>query len=228
MFLQHPRLCHSCSKNVKLFQYRIIQSCIRTKTSYPFKKKQQYPLPSNLEIRSKKDAINIVRSWSKHEQDLIIESLHKNRKIHDIPWEQTGGEEGPPTRAQLRRVGIQAALPFIVFGFLDNFIMIVSGNYIESLIIRMALGIGTMTAAALGNILADMFSVGIADRVENVLIQMGFPILDITASQAKLKVTKYAVLWGRCLGIMIGCTLGMFPLLFSKPSSKDKELLNQD
>ena len=193
----------------------------RTKASYPFEKKPQFPLPATLDIKSKQDSDSIVKTWNKTEQDLIIASLKRFRKS-TAHSETQDEQDKPPTTSQLKRVALQAALPFIVFGFLDNAIMIMSGQYIERVILRMALGIGTMTAAAVGNILADMFSVGVADRVENLFVTMGLPTLELTSTQAKLKVTKLAVLWGRVLGIFVGCTLGMAPLLFTNSSNNVK------
>ena len=193
----------------------------RTKTSYPLEKKPQFPLPATLDIKNKQDSDSIVQTWSKKEQDLIIDSLKSFRKSTGH-WETQTEQDKPPTASQLKRVVVQAALPFIVFGFLDNAIMIMSGQYIERIILRMTLGIGTMTAAAVGNILADMFSVGVADRVENLFVAMGLPALELTSAQAKLKVTKLAVLWGRVIGIFFGCTLGMAPLLFTNSSDNVK------
>ena len=38
---------------------------------------------------------------------------------------------GPPTRQQLINLSIQSAVPFIAFGFMDNFIMITAGDVID-------------------------------------------------------------------------------------------------
>ena len=51
-----------------------------------------------------------------------------------------------PTSAQLRQLAIFQAMPFIGFGFLDNFIMIVAGEYID-MHIGATLSISTMAAA---------------------------------------------------------------------------------
>ena len=189
-------------------------------------KKTKFPLHATLDqpIKNCQDSDNIVKSWSKKEQILIINSLQKFRKRTDIPSETQDEISHPPTTSQLRRAALQAALPFIVFGFLDNAIMIVSGQYIEDVILKMALGIGTMTAAAIGNILADMCSVGIADRLENLFLSMDLPALNLSRAQKKFKITKQAVLWGRVLGIFVGCSLGMAPLLFIKSSKSIKEV----
>lgn len=50
-------------------------------------------------------------------------------------------------------------VPFIGFGFLDNFFMIIAGDYIESSI-GVYMAISTMAAAALGNTISDIFGLG--------------------------------------------------------------------
>lgn len=70
------------------------------------------------------------------------------------------------------------SIPFIGFGFLDNMIMIIAGEYIDMtlgklfqiklkhLFAGITLGISTMAAAALGNLISDIFGVGLAHYVE--------------------------------------------------------------
>lgn len=50
-------------------------------------------------------------------------------------------------------------IPFIGFGILDNGIMIVAGEYIDSTL-GVMLGISTMAAAGFGNIISDIAGVG--------------------------------------------------------------------
>ena len=52
---------------------------------------------------------------------------------------------GQPTMAELRQLAYHNSLPFIGFGFLDNFIMIVAGEYID-LTLGAKLGISTMVS----------------------------------------------------------------------------------
>ena len=56
-------------------------------------------------------------------------------------------------------------LPFIGFGFVDNFLMIVAGDLIESYI-GMFLPISTMAAAGLGNAFSDVAGIGLAHHIE--------------------------------------------------------------
>ena len=58
-----------------------------------------------------------------------------------------------PTPGELRQLAYHNSLPFIGFGFLDNFIMIVAGEYID-LTLGMKLGISTMVSFESFKILA--------------------------------------------------------------------------
>ena len=80
-------------------------------------KKTKFPLHAALDqpIKNSQDSDNIVRSWSKKEQILIINSLKEFRKRTDIPSETGDEANNPPTTSQLRKAALQAALPFIVF-----------------------------------------------------------------------------------------------------------------
>uniref|UniRef100_A0A8C5N1U1 Transmembrane protein 65 n=1 Tax=Leptobrachium leishanense TaxID=445787 RepID=A0A8C5N1U1_9ANUR len=77
-------------------------------------------------------------------------------------------EVAPPTTGQLKYVFFHNALPFVGFGFLDNAIMIAAGTQIE-LSIGVVLGISTMAAAALGNLVSDLAGLGYVERLENSL-----------------------------------------------------------
>jgi tRNA-specific adenosine deaminase 1 len=53
----------------------------------------------------------------------------------------------------------------IGFGFMDNFVLIIAGDYIDSTL-GVTLGISTMCAAALGNIVSDLCGVPAGNYVE--------------------------------------------------------------
>ena len=59
-------------------------------------------------------------------------------------------------------------LPFIGFGFLDNFLMLSFGDVIESHLAEKFV-LSTMTCAAIGNIFADGVSVGFSDLIDRIL-----------------------------------------------------------
>ncbi|XP_013417204.1 transmembrane protein 65 isoform X2 [Lingula anatina] len=116
-----------------------------------------------------------------------------------------------PSWSQLRKVALYNGLPFIGFGILDNVIMITAGEYIDATFGAM-LGISTMAAAALGNMVSDVAGVGTAGIVENAVSKLGVKPPNITPSQADHRSTRIASALGRAIGIAFGCLLGMFPL----------------
>ncbi|XP_065889397.1 transmembrane protein 65-like isoform X1 [Dysidea avara] len=118
-----------------------------------------------------------------------------------------------PSGSQKRLVMGQAALPFIGFGFFDNLIMISAGEYIDSTI-GVALGISTMAAAAFGNTVSDVMGIGLSHFVERFCRKLGIPNPKLTPAQAKHSSVKWLALMGKCGGILLGCLIGMSPLLW--------------
>ncbi|VCW98067.1 unnamed protein product, partial [Gulo gulo] len=132
-------------------------------------------------------------------------------------------EAPPPTPGQLRYVFIHNAIPFIGFGFLDNAIMIVAGTHIE-MSIGIILGISTMAAAALGNLVSDLAGLGLAGYVEALASRLGLSIPDLTPKQVDMWQTRVSTHFGKAVGVTIGCILGMFPLLFFGGGEEDEKL----
>ncbi|XP_063225367.1 uncharacterized protein LOC134532647 [Bacillus rossius redtenbacheri] len=131
----------------------------------------------------------------------------------------------PPTARDLWQVSIHNAVPFVGFGFLDNFFMILAGEYIEATIGSLVV-ISTMTAAALGNTISDIAGIGSAWYVERLAARVGIRAPKLTPLQLDLHVTRRSANLGRVIGVSLGCILGMSPLLFlSKSGSSDQETI---
>lgn len=79
-----------------------------------------------------------------------------------------------------------------------------------------------MAAAALGNAISDVAGIGSAWYVEEFASKIGIKDPDLTPSQMASSPIRWASNFGRAAGVMIGCILGMFPLLFL-PKSESKE-----
>ncbi|XP_066479245.1 transmembrane protein 65 isoform X1 [Tiliqua scincoides] len=126
-------------------------------------------------------------------------------------WEKL--EVAPPSTGQLKHVFFHNAIPFVGFGFLDNAIMIAAGTQIE-LSIGIVLGISTMAAAALGNLVSDLAGLGLAGYVEALASRLGLSIPELTPKQADMWQTRLSAHLGKAIGVAIGCLLGMFPLFF--------------
>ncbi|XP_068151642.1 transmembrane protein 65 isoform X2 [Drosophila tropicalis] len=119
----------------------------------------------------------------------------------------------PPTAGQLYSIFFVNAVPFIAFGFLDNFIMIMAGEYIEFYLGHFVT-LSTMAAAGLGNTISDILGITMATYVENACHLLGLKQPKLTPAQFELKSSKRSSSYGRIVGITVGCLLGMCPLWF--------------
>ncbi|XP_062278840.1 transmembrane protein 65 [Scomber scombrus] len=179
-----------------------------------------HPLKEPVEpLNSPRGAKEFIYSLHPTERTCLLRELHK---FESIAIAQGQLEIAPPTRAQLRYVLLHNALPFVGFGFLDNCIMIVAGTHIE-LSIGVILGISTMAAAALGNLVSDLAGLGLAGYVEALASRLGMQIPDLSPKQADMWQTRVSSHSGKALGVGIGCILGMFPLLFFKDDDEKKD-----
>uniref|UniRef100_A0A336MKV3 CSON000764 protein n=1 Tax=Culicoides sonorensis TaxID=179676 RepID=A0A336MKV3_CULSO len=124
-----------------------------------------------------------------------------------------------PSTNDLMKLVVINSLPFIGFGFLDNFTMIIAGDYIEHSI-GAVITISTMAAAALGNTISDVLGIGSAYYVERIAEKVGIRAPDLTPIQLEMSSCRRASNIGRILGITIGCLLGMCPLLFINSDEK--------
>ncbi|KAG5183193.1 hypothetical protein JKP88DRAFT_317526 [Tribonema minus] len=117
-----------------------------------------------------------------------------------------------PRALALRRVALRSGVPFVAFGIMDNAIMIIAGEYID-LTLGVTLGISTMAAAALGNLVSDLAGVGLGGVVEGWAAKIGLPDPGLSRAQMNLRSVRTAGHIGCAIGVTIGCLLGMFPLL---------------
>ncbi|XP_020507327.2 transmembrane protein 65 [Labrus bergylta] len=148
--------------------------------------------------------------------------LHELQSFESIAIAQETLAPSPPTAAQIRYVLFHNALPFVGFGFLDNAIMIAAGTQIE-LSIGVTLGISTMAAAALGNLVSDLAGLGLAGYVESLASKLGMQVPDLTPKQVDMWQTRVSSHMGKGIGVTIGCILGMFPLLLMGDDDDKKE-----
>ncbi|XP_023141792.1 transmembrane protein 65-like [Amphiprion ocellaris] len=179
-----------------------------------------HPLKEPVEpLNSPRGAKEFIYSLHPSERTCLLRELHR---FESIAIAQGQLEIAPPTAAQLRYVLLHNALPFVGFGFLDNCIMIVAGTQIE-LSIGVVLGISTMAAAALGNLVSDLAGLGLAGYVEALASRLGMQIPDLSPKQADMWQTRVSSHSGKAIGVGIGCILGMFPLLFFKDDDEKKD-----
>ncbi|XP_076611094.1 transmembrane protein 65 [Chaetodon auriga] len=170
-------------------------------------------------LNSPKRAKEFIYRLHPRERTCLLQEL---QSFESIAIAQETLEPSPPTAAQIRYVLLHNAIPFVGFGFLDNAIMIAAGTQIE-LSIGVTLGISTMAAAALGNLVSDLAGLGLAGYVEALASKLGMQVPDLTPKQADMWQTRLSAHMGKAIGVAIGCVLGMFPLLFLGDDDKDDE-----
>ncbi|KHN70997.1 Transmembrane protein 65 [Toxocara canis] len=138
---------------------------------------------------------------------LLDASIERNRSTNDNTINVRMNRE------QTRQLFVVSTLPFIGFGFIDNFLMIVAAEYIEHSL-GVLFAISTMAAAGLGHIVADVAGVGLTHYVEFLVSKTGVKRPVLTAEQLESPLARKTVNMGRLVGLVIGCLIGMFPLLF--------------
>ena len=101
------------------------------------------------------------------------------------------------------KTALSLGVVFIFFGFLDNSIMILAGDQIDTYI--KAFGFSTLLAAGLGNTFSDMVGISVGRYVETFFRRHFAAPENIPTTQVILFET---------VGICLGCLLGLTPLYF--------------
>lgn len=125
----------------------------------------------------------------------------------------------PPTGQQLRRLAVISSIPCLVFGFLDNSIMLVAGDAIDSTL-GVKFGLSAMACAAFGNVIADVTGQLSGGTVDGVLRPF-LPNPKLTPKQQASRAVRVTNALASTLGIFVGCLAGCAPLLFINSASND-------
>jgi Transmembrane protein 65 len=90
--------------------------------------------------------------------------------------------------------------PFVGFGFMDNAILIVAGDAIDTSL-GVTLGLSTMCAAAIGNIISDVAGILMGAAIEDwCATHLKLPVPQLTAAQRQLRSVRFANQWGTGVG----------------------------
>jgi hypothetical protein len=129
---------------------------------------------------------------------------------------------------QIQSVLMTAAIPMVGFGFMDNFVMIQAGGYIDSTL-GVQFGLATLTAAAMGQVVSDVSGVLFGGSLARLLSPF-IKQVEMSALQQKLPAVARLRLAGAVGGVIVGCLLGASSLYFvldddsSKPFDRLKQL----
>jgi membrane associated rhomboid family serine protease len=91
---------------------------------------------------------------TKHKLPWCRDELEAALKLHH--FRSKTSLSGAPTREDVLRVFTASAIPFIGFGFLDNLLMILAGDYIDA---KLGAAFAMSTMAAAGGLLVSIVSV---------------------------------------------------------------------
>uniref|UniRef100_A0AC35TKH5 Transmembrane protein 65 n=1 Tax=Rhabditophanes sp. KR3021 TaxID=114890 RepID=A0AC35TKH5_9BILA len=171
-------------------------------------------LLENLRVQDEVEAKNLALHFDANERKLLIKAFQEEDKEDARQRENpTGNPRIFISKEDTKKLFLFNGLPFVGFGLFDNMIMILAGEYIDQQL-GMIFTLSTMAAAALGNTISDIAGIGLAHYVENFVSRFGIRHPELTAEALNSKKSRYIVNAARAIGLVIGCTIGMFPLLF--------------
>lgn len=101
---------------------------------------------------------------------------------------------------------ISVTIAFIIFGFIDNSLMVLFGDTIDKWFVSMGVT-NTMLAAGFGNTFSDAIGILSGRWVERI-VHLKLPPVE------EGDLTKRQILISETLGIIIGCLIGLLPLCF--------------
>merc|ERR1740129_242029 len=84
-----------------------------------------------------------------------------------------------------------------------------------------AFGFSTLAAAGMGQMVSDASGITLQGLIERFADNLGLPSPGLTNQQQQLPMVKSFILASRILGIVVGCGIGMFPLLFMPDKEVD-------
>lgn len=96
----------------------------------------------------------------------------------------------------------------MAFGIVDQSVLIYAGDTIDATL-GVSLGLPTLGAAALGQVLSDTTGVLCGGTIEAMAMKLGLPLPGLTDGQRALFVVKRVSTLGSVCGVIIGCLIGM-------------------
>mmetsp|Transcript_131101 Transcript_131101/g.327083 ORF Transcript_131101/g.327083 Transcript_131101/m.327083 type:complete len:280 (+) Transcript_131101:67-906(+) len=186
---------------------------------------------ANLPVEQRR-SVALAWALTELEEEFVKADRDKDGKLTYAEfktWAQEVINTGPkrvdveePTQRQLCAVAIATSVPFIGFGMVDNGLMVIFGDVLDSTM-GMCLGCSMLASAALGNAISNVFGMLLHGSINKGADRLGLPDPRLTLSQRKLPVVHHWSTAGSTVGVFIGCLLGMTPLLFMDQTRKEEE-----
>lgn len=99
----------------------------------------------------------------------------------------------------------------IGFGFMDNTIMIHAGHFVDATL-GVTFGLSTLAAAGIGQIASGIGGVIFGDALDSIFSR-ALGSRHMTKAQKAMRSSRLAGVAGGCIGVSVGCVLGLVNLL---------------
>lgn len=136
----------------------------------------------------------------------------------------SGSSDADVPFTSLLLIAVEAGLPFVGFGFLDNATMILAGDAIDRTV-GFYLHCSVLASAAMGNVVSGMMGMQVHGGVEKLIQRLNLPTPVLTEEQRRGQRVFLAGHIGGTVGIAIGLTLGMSLLLFTHDEEEKVEAI---
>ncbi|EOB00610.1 Transmembrane protein 65, partial [Anas platyrhynchos] len=138
-------------------------------------------------LNTAQGARDFIYSLHSTERSCLLRELHRFESIA-IAQGQLGCNS--PSVGRYTRAGEVSRENLIAAVFLESKVILRQGGTQIELSIGVILGISTMAAAALGNLVSDLAGLGLAGYVEALASRLGLSIPDLTPKQADMWQTR--------------------------------------
>ncbi|CAD5215987.1 unnamed protein product [Bursaphelenchus xylophilus] len=175
----------------------------------------------SLNIRDEKSAKDFINRLYPNERKMIFDLIQRKRANQYKTAEQQQQEVIDEVHHDdLVAIWWITYAPFFLYGFIDTATMIVAGESFDRTI-GQYMGVSVMAGAAAGNIVSNLVGIYFLHYVELGVAQI-VEQPKFLPGQEKLWALRFVKNLARLCGILSGCILGTFPLLFYTNERQDE------
>lgn len=161
------------------------------------------------------------RAISHLRTNLRVKNVRRRFRRFQTVSAEADPEVPPLPFSTLRHQFVCAAIPMVGFGFMDNSIMILAGDFIDNSI-GARFGLATLAAAGIGQIFSDTSGVVFGGFIDDIAGKKFLPP-DVTAAQRNTRRFRMASTGGALCGVFLGCCLGMCNLFFIDLGKRERD-----
>ncbi|CAD6187680.1 unnamed protein product [Caenorhabditis auriculariae] len=162
-------------------------------------------------VRDAKDARVVVHELHAGERKLLFDALRKIMADQYLEHKRLGN--ATIHIDDLVKLWKIYFIPSFIFGILDSALLIIGGKGI-SINFAELYGLSVLTSAALANVVSNLLLQRSQDHAVRLLGYLNIQRPVLTPEQMNNPDGLNVIQWARIVGLLIGSTIGLFPLLF--------------